>query len=69
MGKVCFQRQFRPNFIRKGVPQHVKDRFYVFQMGGIAKPHNMFKVMRWVYMDDEFNDPVTRNFIFGVDTK
>ncbi|MFA5499444.1 MAG: PEP/pyruvate-binding domain-containing protein [Candidatus Omnitrophota bacterium] len=48
--------------------QDIKDRFYVFCMKGIAKPHNMYKVFRWLYREDEKNDPVTKGFIFGVKT-
>jgi hypothetical protein len=47
----------------------VKDRFYIFSMGGIAKPHNMYKLLRWFFMADEDNDPVTKNYIFEVKTQ
>lgn len=50
------------------IPQQVKDRFYVFQCAEVTKPHNFFKVMHWMFMRSEVYDPVTREFLFGVDT-
>ncbi|MDP2929707.1 MAG: hypothetical protein Q8O01_06595, partial [Candidatus Omnitrophota bacterium] len=55
------------------VPQHVKDSFYAFCMGGIAKPHNFYKVMRWLYQEKEEGDPTngTNKYrdIYGVKTE
>ena len=46
----------------------VKDRFFVFHVAEVTKPHNMFKVMHWFFMRSEQYDPVTREFLFGMDT-
>ncbi len=54
---------------RANIPQHIKDRFFVFQMGGISKPHNMYKVMHWLFMSSEGRDCVTQNYLFGIDTE
>jgi hypothetical protein len=56
-------------FNNPDLDQSVKDRFYIFSMGGIAKPHNMYKLLRWFFMADEDNDPVTKDYIFEVKTQ
>jgi hypothetical protein len=51
------------------VPEHVKDRLVVMEMGGVAKPHNMYKALRWLIQQREDEDVVTRDFIFGLRTE
>ena len=53
-------------FNNPSLPQHVKDRMMVMHMKGVAKPHNMHKVMRWFCMDPEEHDDATPNWIFGM---
>lgn len=53
-------------FNNDNIPADVQDRFFVFQMGGIAKPHNMFKVLRFLHQQEEEKDKVTADFIFGL---
>jgi hypothetical protein len=49
------------------LPQHVKDRLYVFQMDDVAKPHNIFKVIEWFNKKEEKLDLMGKK-IFGLPT-
>lgn len=48
------------------IPQDVVDRFFVFCMRGIAKPHNVYKALRFLHRQPEDDDVVTKDFIYGI---
>jgi hypothetical protein len=64
-----YEEILREEVFDKDIPQHVKDRFFVVQMKGVGKPHNIYKALRWLWMAPESGDETTKNWVFGLQTE